>query len=94
MSESLVEDPVAQAGRHVAQAERHVARQQALVAKLSKNKKHAALVAQAKGILDTMKWTLRVARDHLAIELRKDPSSRPDPNGASVTNTPWLRVGS
>jgi hypothetical protein len=79
MSASLVEDPVAQTRRHIAEAERHIARQKALVAKLSKNEKHAALVAEAKDILDTLKHTLGVARDHLAIELRKDPlhSTRP-----------------
>ena len=54
MSESLVEDPVAQAQRQVAEAEHHIARQKALVVKLSKNEKHAAFVAEAKEILDTL----------------------------------------
>ena len=71
MSDSLIEDRVAQARRHVAEAERHIARQKALVAKFSKNEKHAAFVAEAKEILDTLKHTLSLACDHLAIELRK-----------------------
>jgi PHD/YefM family antitoxin component YafN of YafNO toxin-antitoxin module len=70
MSESLV----ARARRHVAEAKDHIARQKALIAKLSKNKKHAALIAPAKEILHILQHTLSLARDHLTIELEKYPS--------------------
>lgn len=65
------EDPVSQARRHVRQAEGNVARQEALVARLSDNDKHAALADQAKEILDTLRRTLSLAREHLALELKK-----------------------
>jgi hypothetical protein len=66
-----VEDPVAQAHRHVAEAEGHIARQEALIAKLSQDRRHAALAAEAKEILDTLKHTLSLARAHLANELKE-----------------------
>jgi hypothetical protein len=66
-----VEDPVLQARRHVAEAEARIEQQEALVARLSDNSKYAALRDQAKEILATLKDTLRLARDHLALELRK-----------------------
>ena len=65
------EDPVSQAGRHVAEAEARIERQQALVARLSDNIKYAALLDQAREVLATLKDTLRLARDHLALELKK-----------------------
>lgn len=65
------EDPVAQARRHVRQAEGHVAVQEALVERLSNNDKHADLANQARGILDTLRHTLSLAREHLALELKK-----------------------
>jgi hypothetical protein len=64
------EDPVAQARRHVRQAEGHVARQEALVERLSDNVKHAALADQAGEVLDTLRRTLSLAREHLALELK------------------------
>jgi hypothetical protein len=65
------EDPIAQARRHVWEAEGHVARQEALVERLSHNDKHAALAEQAKEILGTLRQTLSLAREHLALELKK-----------------------
>jgi hypothetical protein len=65
------EDPVSQARRHVAAAEARIERQEALVAMLSNSSKYAALAGQAREILSTLKQTLRLARDHLELELRK-----------------------
>ena len=65
------EDPVAQARRHVAEAEGHIVRQEALVARLSGDARHVALAVQARVILATLRQTLRLAREHLALELKK-----------------------
>jgi hypothetical protein len=65
------EDPVSQARRHVAEAEARIERQEALVARLSDNSKLVALANEAREILATLKQTLRLARDHLALELMK-----------------------
>jgi hypothetical protein len=65
------EDAVAQARRHVAEAEDRIARQEALLARLSQDYKHPALVVEAREILSTLKHSLDLARDHLALELRK-----------------------
>ena len=65
------EDPVSQARRHVAEAEARIERQEALVARLSDSNKHIALAGEAREILATLKQTLRLARDHLALELKK-----------------------
>ena len=65
------EDPIAKSRRHVAQAEEHIARQEALVAKLSADKRYNVLAAQARVILATLKQTLHLAREHLALELKK-----------------------
>ena len=65
------EDPVSQARRHVAEAETRIERQEALVARLSDSDKHIDLAAEARVILATLKQTLLLARDHLALELKK-----------------------
>jgi hypothetical protein len=65
------EDPITQARRHVAEAQEHVQRQEALIARLSSDCRHAALTAEAKTILDTLKHTLSLARQHLELELKK-----------------------
>lgn len=65
------EDPVSQARRHVAEAEARIERQEALVARLSDDSKYLSLAGQAREILSTLKQTLRLARDHLEIELSK-----------------------
>ena len=65
------EDPIAQARRHVAEAEDHIARQEALVVRLSGDARHVALAVQARVILATLRQTLRLAREHLALELKK-----------------------
>jgi len=65
------EDPIAKERRHIAQAKDHIARQEALVVKLSADKRYTALAAQARVILATLKQTLRLAREHLALELKK-----------------------
>ena len=65
------EDPVSEARRHVAEAEARIEWQEALVARLSDSNKHLALASEAREILGTLEHTLRLARDHLALELRK-----------------------
>jgi hypothetical protein len=65
------EDPIAKERRHIAQAEDRIARQETLVAKLSADKRFGDLAAQARVILATLKETLRLAREHLALELKK-----------------------
>lgn len=66
-----VEDPVSQARRHVAEAELRIERQEALVARLADSNKYIILAAEAREILFTLRQTLRLARDHLVLELRK-----------------------
>ena len=48
-----------------------IERQEALVARLSDSNKHLPLANEAREILGTLEHTLRLARDHLALELRK-----------------------
>jgi hypothetical protein len=71
------EDPVSEARRHVAEAEARIERQEALVARLSDSNKHLSLASEAREILAALKHTLRLARDHLALELRNNSSSTP-----------------
>ena len=68
------EDPVSQARRHVAEGEARIERQEALVARLSDDSKYLSLAGQAREILSTLKQTLRLAREHLELELKKDAS--------------------
>ena len=68
------EDPLSQARRHVAEGEARIERQEALVARLSDNSKYASLANQGRGILGTLKQTLRLAREHLELELKKEAS--------------------
>ena len=65
------EDPILQARRHIAEAEFRIERQEALIARLSGDNKYVALADEAREILITLKHTLRLARDHLALELKK-----------------------
>jgi len=65
------EDPLAQASRHVAEMQERVERQEALLAKLASDPRHAVLASEAEEILETLNHTLRLAREHLAIELKK-----------------------
>jgi len=67
----LAESPVAQSRRHVAEAEVRIKRQEALVARLSNSDKYLELAGEAREILSTLQQTLRLARDHLALELKK-----------------------
>jgi hypothetical protein len=64
------EDPVSQARRHVAEAEARIERQEALAARLSYRGKYISLAGQAREILSTLQQTLRLARDHLELELK------------------------
>ena len=65
------EDPVLQARRRVAEAEGHIERQEALIARLSDSNKYVALAGASRKVLATLKETLRLARDQLALELKK-----------------------
>jgi len=71
MKSGLIEGPLEQASRHVAEAEDRVAKQEALVARLLESGRHDELAADARKVLGTLKQTLALARDHLAIELNK-----------------------
>jgi exonuclease VII small subunit len=66
-----VEDPIAQARRHVAEAEQHVARLESLILRLSNDERHAALAAEAREILATLKQTLSLALQHLELERKR-----------------------
>jgi hypothetical protein len=65
------EDAIGTARRHVREAEHRIARQERLVAKLSSDDRHAALAAEAREILATLEHSLSLAKQHLAIELKK-----------------------
>ena len=65
------ENPMSMARRHVKEAEGKVARQEVLVARLSGQPRRTALAAEAREVLDTLKHSRQLARDHLALELRK-----------------------
>jgi len=68
VSDRPTEDPLAMTRRHVLEAEGHVARQEILVAKLDRNGQ-VALAVQAREILATLKTSLKLAQEHLSIEL-------------------------
>jgi hypothetical protein len=70
------EDPIAQARRHVGEAQDHIAPQEALVMRLSSDLRHAALAAEAREVLQTLEHTLSLARQHLDLELKKQPPAR------------------
>jgi hypothetical protein len=55
----------------IRETEGRVIRPEALVARLSHEEKHVALVAEAREILDTLRHTLSLARDPLILELKK-----------------------
>jgi hypothetical protein len=69
MKRGLIGGSLEQARRHVAEGEDRVAKQEALVARLLEDGRHDALAAEARKVLETLKQTLALARDHLAIEL-------------------------
>ena len=61
------EDPLAQAERHVREGAERVERQTAIHAKLVRDG-HETEADQARAVLETLKETLAIARDHLRIE--------------------------
>ena len=65
------EDALAQARRHVAEGQERIKRQEALIGRLSSDTRHAAIAAEAEGILETLKHTLSLAQQHLDLELKK-----------------------
>jgi len=81
------EEPVAQARRHVAEAEAHIARQEALIARLSGDERYAQLVAEANHILDTLEHTLRLAGEHLALEISEVCSKKLQQSARVPVNT-------
>ena len=80
MAQFPLENPFSQARRHVLQAEGNVARQRVLLARLSADPRHALLADQARMILATLTHTLKLAREHLALELAEEGGAG-DPNG-------------
>lgn len=64
-----VRDPLTTARKYIAEAEDRVARQEALVLRLLQDKRRRNVAAKAKEILDTLKHSIRLAREHLSIEL-------------------------
>jgi hypothetical protein len=60
--------------RHVIEAEGHVARQEALIKELDRDG-HPELAITARELLVTLKTSLRLAREHLAMELEKKPTT-------------------
>ena len=55
----------------MAEAEQHIARQESLILRLSNDERHAALAAEAREILATLKQTLSLARQHLDLERKR-----------------------
>jgi hypothetical protein len=64
------EDPLTIATRHVAMDKAHVARQEAIVAKLVRDG-HEEQAVLARQVLETMRTTLNLAREHLDREREK-----------------------
>jgi hypothetical protein len=54
------------------EAEGHIARQEALIRELDRDG-HPELAVKARELLATLKTSLRLAREHLAMELEKRP---------------------
>ena len=69
--ERLGEQPIAQALRHVIEGRERVGRQEALLKRLSGAQRLTALAAEANEVLETLKHTLDLAQQHLAIKLKK-----------------------
>jgi hypothetical protein len=86
-AEKPLESAVAKARRHVLQAEANVAHQQALCARLVANPRLAGLTAQARSVLSTLTHTLRLAREHLALELAEARRRSPDADAPSRERT-------
>ncbi len=61
------EDPIAQAQRHVREAEAHIARQSKLIEELERDG-HTRMAEQARTVLNTIRHTLELARQHLRLE--------------------------
>lgn len=61
------ESPLAMSERHVREGEQRVARQERLVAELD-HEGHPEMALQAQKLLETLQDTLRLSREHLAIE--------------------------
>ena len=63
------ESPVAIAKRHVAQGEGRVARQKELIEKLVRDN-HPAAADHARAVLAVLEESLRLAHQHLALEIK------------------------
>ena len=71
MAGKPAQDRLATARRHVAEAEHHVARQEMLLERLSRDERRATAATDAREVLDTLKHSLRLAREQLAFELQR-----------------------
>ena len=69
MSNRSTEDPLTMTCRHVREAEGHVARQEALIQELDRDG-HIELAVEVRELLATLKTSLRLAQEHLSIELK------------------------
>ena len=67
VSDKPPEDIFTMAERHVREGEVRVARQEASIAKLTRDGHHAA-AARGAEVLHQMRWSLELARRHLAFE--------------------------
>jgi len=63
------ESPIERAEQHVAQAEGRVARQKQLIEKLVRDK-HPATADQARAVLAVLEESLRLAHEHLRLEVK------------------------
>jgi len=69
VSNRSTEDPLTMTCRHVREAEGHVARQEALIQELNRDG-HIELAVEVRELLATLKTSLRLAQEHLSIELK------------------------
>ena len=65
-----LEDPLAQAERHVREAEERIARQQEIIAELDRDG-HERTAAQARQLLTAFEQTLDLAHDHVRRQRRE-----------------------
>jgi len=73
------EDLLTMAKRHVREGEQRVARQEEHIAQLARAG-HAAAAVRGNAVLKQMRWSLELARRHLAFELERQ-TQVPPPQG-------------
>lgn len=73
--EKSQEDVLAMAARHVEEGEERIARQEIRIEEMIRDG-HEGAAAQGQRLLEAMRETLRLSREHLALSLRKDRYDR------------------